>query len=89
MSINKRVLFAKRPLGEPDDDCFRIDEVATPDLGSNEILIKTCWLSLDPYMRGRMNDMKSYTEPMQIGDVMTGESTGIVEESNSDKWQVG
>ena len=89
MSINKRVLFAKRPLGEPDDDCFKIDEVATPDLGPNEILIKTCWLSLDPYMRGRMNDMKSYTEPMQIGDVMTGESTGIVEESNSDKWQVG
>ncbi len=89
MSINKRVLFAKRPLGEPNDDCFRMDEVATPDLGSNEILIKTCWLSLDPYMRGRMNDMKSYTEPMQIGDVMTGESTGIVKESNSDKWQVG
>ena len=89
MSINKRVLFAKRPLGEPNDDCFRMDEVATPDLGSNEILIKTCWLSLDPYMRGRMNDMKSYTEPMQIGDVMTGESTGIVEQSNSDKWQVG
>jgi len=89
MSTNKRVLFSKRPLGEPDDDCFRMDEVATPDLGPNEILIKTCWLSLDPYMRGRMNDMKSYTEPMQIGDVMTGESTGIVEESNSDKWQVG
>ena len=89
MSTNKRVLFSKRPLGEPDDDCFRIDEVATPDLGPNEILIKTCWLSLDPYMRGRMNDMKSYTEPMQLGDVMTGESTGIVEESNSDKWQVG
>ncbi|MEC9301009.1 MAG: NADP-dependent oxidoreductase [Pseudomonadota bacterium] len=89
MSTNKRVLFAKRPLGEPDDDCFRIDEVEIPALGPNEILIKTCWLSLDPYMRGRMNDMKSYTEPMQIGDVMTGESTGIVEQSNSDKWQVG
>ena len=89
MSTNKRVLFAKRPLGEPDDDCFKIDEVEIPALGPNEILIKTCWLSLDPYMRGRMNDMKSYTEPMQIGDVMTGESTGIVEQSNSDKWQVG
>ncbi|MED6332634.1 MAG: NADP-dependent oxidoreductase [Pseudomonadota bacterium] len=89
MLTNKRVLFAKRPLGEPDDDCFKIDEVEIPALGPNEILIKTCWLSLDPYMRGRMNDMKSYTEPMQIGDVMTGESTGIVEQSNSDKWQVG
>ena len=40
MSTNKRVLFAKRPLGEPDDDCFSLDEVATPDLGPNEILIK-------------------------------------------------
>ena len=89
MSTNKRVLFAKRPFGEPDDDCFKMDEVEIPVLGPNEILIKTCWLSLDPYMRGRMNDMKSYTEPMQIGDVMTGESTGIVEQSNSDKWQVG
>ena len=89
MSTNKRVLFAKRPFGEPDDDCFKMDEVEIPVLGPNEILIKTCWLALDPYMRGRMNDMKSYTEPMQIGDVMTGESTGIVEQSNSDKWQVG
>ncbi len=89
MTTNRRVLFAKRPLGEPDDDCFKIDEVEIPALGPNEILIKTCWLSLDPYMRGRMNDMKSYIEPMQIGDVMTGESTGIVEQSNSDKWQVG
>ena len=89
MSTNKRVLFAKRPFGEPEDDCFKMDEVEIPVLGPNEILIKTCWLSLDPYMRGRMNDMKSYTEPMQIGDVMTGESTGIVEQSNSDKWQVG
>ncbi|MDA1369546.1 MAG: NADP-dependent oxidoreductase [Proteobacteria bacterium] len=89
MPKNKRVLLAQRPVGEPGDECFKIEEVDIPELGDNEILIKVCWLSLDPYMRGRMNDMKSYVEPLQIGDVMTGESTGIVVKSNSEKWQVG
>ena len=89
MPRNTRVLFAKRPVGEPDDDCFKIEEVEVPELGDNQILIKVCWLSLDPYMRGRMNDNKSYIEPMQVGDVMTGESTGIVVQSNSPNWQVG
>ena len=86
---NQRVIFAKRPLGEPDDDCFRFDEIDVPELKDNEILVKVCWLSLDPYMRGRMNDGKSYADPMQIGDVMTGESSGIVIKSTSDKFAVG
>ncbi len=86
---NKRVLFAKRPLGEPDDSCFRIDAVDVPSLKSGQILIKVLWLSLDPYMRGRMNDVKSYAAPMQIGDVMTGESAGVVVQSASSKFTVG
>lgn len=89
MIKNTQVIFAKRPLGEPDDDCFRIEESELPELNDNEILIKVCWLSLDPYMRGRMNDNKSYVDPMQIGDVMTGESSGVVVQSNSEKYQVG
>ncbi|MGI9249976.1 MAG: NADP-dependent oxidoreductase [Pseudohongiellaceae bacterium] len=89
MSKNKRVVFAKRPTGEPTDDCFHIEEVDVPELGDNQILIQVCWLSLDPYMRGRMNDVKSYVEPMQVGDVMTGESTGVVVASNSPSWKVG
>ena len=67
MTQNSRVVFAKRPLGEPEDDCFRIEQADIPELGENEILIKVCWLSLDPYVRGRMNDTKSYTAPMAIG----------------------
>lgn len=86
---NTRVIFAKRPEGEPTDDCFRIEEVEVPELQDNQILIKVCWLSLDPYMRGRMNDAKSYTAPMEVGDVMIGESAGIVIKSRSDDFAVG
>ena len=89
MIKNTQVILAKRPFGEPDDDCFRIVESEIPELAENQILIKVCWLSLDPYMPGRMNDVKSYTEPMAIGDVMTGESTGIVVQSNSAEFQIG
>ena len=56
---NQRMLFAKRPFGEPEDECFRLDEADIPELEDNQILVKVCWLSLDPYMRGRMNDVKS------------------------------
>ena len=80
---NSRIVFAKRPFGEPDDECFRLEEVDVPPLSDNQLLIKVGWLSLDPYMRGRMNDVKSYVEPMQLGDVMTGESAGVVVESSS------
>lgn len=86
---NTRMVFAKRPLGEPDDECFRLEEVDIPQLADNQILVKVCWLSLDPYMRGRMNDVKSYAAPLQIGEVITGESTGVVIKSTSEKFAVG
>ena len=86
---NTRVLLARRPSGEPDDSCFSFEEAEVSALEENQILIKVLWLSLDPYMRGRMNDVKSYVEPLQIGDVMTGESAGVVIQSRSDKFAVG
>ncbi len=86
---NTRVIFAKRPTGEPDDSCFRLEQAEVPELEDGQILIKVCWLSLDPYMRGRMNDAKSYAAPMEVGDVMIGESAGIVIKSRSDKFAVG
>ena len=89
MAQNTQVLLAKRPHGEPSDDCFDFVTTETPALADGQVLIKVVWLSLDPYMRGRMNDMKSYVASLAIGDVMTGESTGIVVESKSDKYQVG
>lgn len=89
MATNTRIVLARRPEGEPTDDCFRVETIELPELEDNQILIKVNWLSLDPYMRPRMNDMKSYAKPLQIGDVMTGESSGVVLESKSDKYQPG
>ncbi len=86
---NQRILMAQRPVGEPDDSCFQLEEVDVPELEDGQVLIKVLWLSLDPYMRGRMNDMKSYVEPLQIGDVMSGESAGVVVESRSPRFQKG
>jgi len=86
---NQKMCLAKRPSGEPGDDCFKLVEEEVPALESGQILIKVMWLSLDPYMRGRMNDVKSYAKPLQIGDVMTGESSGQVIASRSDRFQVG
>ena len=89
MTQNTQVLLAKRPLGEPGDDCFEFVTKPTPELEKGQILIQVVWLSLDPYMRGRMNDMKSYVASLEIGDIMTGESTGVVIESKSEKFKVG
>ena len=89
MLKNERILLAKRPFGEAGDECFSLEEIDVPGLSENQILIQVVWLSLDPYMRGRMNDVKSYADPLQIGDVMTGESTGVVVKSTSEKFVVG
>ena len=87
--INKRWVLAKRPEGMPEDECWKLEEASIKDLDENQILIKVMYLSIDPYMRGRMNDMKSYTEPVAIGEVMTGESVGQVIQSRSEKFQIG
>ncbi|MEX0617633.1 MAG: NADP-dependent oxidoreductase [Pseudohongiellaceae bacterium] len=86
---NTRVVMAKRPVGEPDDSCFRFEETDIPDPGEGEILIKVLWLSLDPYMRGRMRDVKSYAKPLEVGEIMIGESAGVVIASKSARYRVG
>ena len=86
---NTRYLLTKRPEGMPEDDCWAIDEEAITTLENNEILIKADYLSIDPYMRGRMNDGMSYAAPVQLGEVMVGESVGKVVESKSNKYKVG
>lgn len=83
MTKNIQVFLAQRPVGEPSDESFGFREVDIPELADNQVLIRACWLSLDPYMRGRMNDVKSYADPLQIGDVITGESSGVVIKSTS------
>ena len=86
---NKQYLLDKRPTGMPTDDCWKLHEEKITSLKKNEILIEAKYLSIDPYMRGRMNDSKSYAAPAKIGEPMTGETAGIVVESNSDLFSVG
>ena len=82
--INNQYLLNKRPSGMPEDDCWKMNEEIINQINKNEILIKVKYLSIDPYMRGRMNDSKSYAAPVKIGQPMTGETVGTVIESKSD-----
>ncbi|MFE0753661.1 NADP-dependent oxidoreductase [Inquilinus sp. NPDC058860] len=80
--VNRRILLAARPVGEPKDSDFRLVEEAVPAPGPGQLLIRTLWLSLDPYMRSRMSDAKSYAAPVEIGQVMVGGAVGRVVASN-------
>ena len=86
---NKRVLLASRPAGEVSEDNFRIDAAAVPAVGEGEVLVKNLWLSLDPYMRGRMSDAKSYVKGVDIGEVMVGQTVGEVVDSKSKDFKAG
>ena len=86
---NKRVLMASRPVGWVTEDNFRIETAPVPKPKDGEILVKNLWLSLDPYMRGRMNDTKSYAAKQEIGEVMVGGTVGEVVESRNPKFAVG
>jgi NADPH-dependent curcumin reductase CurA len=70
--VNRRIVLASRPKGEPVPENFRLEEGPMPVPGEGEVLLKTQWLSLDPYMRGRMSDAPSYAAPTAIGAVMPG-----------------
>jgi NADPH-dependent curcumin reductase CurA len=87
--INKQWLLDQRPKGMPGDECWKLNEEEVRPLNKGEVLIKILYLSIDPYMRGRMNDGESYADPAALGEPMTGESVGIVVESESDKFMKG
>ena len=78
---NKRVLLASRPTAEVSEDNFRIEPSSLPQPRDGEVLVKNLWLSLDPYMRGRMSDAKSYVKGVEIGEVMVGQTVGEVVQS--------
>src|SRR4029079_1643414 len=89
MPQNKQVLLDNRPQGEASPSNFKLATADTPALKDNEVLVKHLYLSLDPYMRGRMNDAKSYAQPQPLGQVMQGGTVGEVVESRSDKFKAG
>jgi len=79
-----QIRLRRRPTGSPQPDDFELARVEIGDPGPGEVRVKTLWLSLDPYMRGRMNDGPSYARPVGLGEVMTGEVVGRVEASRVD-----
>lgn len=87
--INRQWLLASRPVGFPKESDFELRETDLPEAEHGEVLIKLEYLSLDPYMRGRMNEGKSYTPGLALGDVMTGEGVGVVVESRSSAYSAG
>ena len=87
--VNRRIVLAERPQGRPGPENFRLEEVPVPEPGASELLARTIYLSLDPYMRGRMSDAPSYTPPVAIGGVMTGGTVGQVVRSNLEGFAPG
>jgi NADPH-dependent curcumin reductase CurA len=79
---NRQILLASRPRGEPTPDNFKLVETAIPEPGPNQMLLRTIYLSLDPYMRGRMNAGPSYAKPVEVGEVMEGRAVCEVAKSN-------
>ncbi|MGM0904557.1 MAG: NADP-dependent oxidoreductase [Bacillota bacterium] len=78
MKNNRQILLAKRPVGVPDSSTFTFVKTDIPIPKENEVLVRSHYLSVDPYMRGRMNNIKSYANPFQVGEPLTGDSIGEV-----------
>ena len=85
----RRIVLASRPVGEPKPSDFRLEVFPVPQPGPGQMLLKTKWLSLDPYMRGRMSDALSYAKPVGIDEVMEAGTVSEVVASNSDKFAKG
>jgi NADPH-dependent curcumin reductase len=87
--MRRSVVLRRRPHGNPRRADFEMIEDAIPEPKAGEVVSRTVWLSIDPYMRGRISDRKSYASPVQIGEVMTGESVGEVVASAADGFDRG
>lgn len=85
----QRIVLAKRPDGQPVPENFRLETAAMPTPGEGEVLLRVIYMSLDPYMRGRMDDAKSYSTPVKIDEQMGGGAVGEVIESRSSRFAPG
>ena len=89
MTTSTQIRLAARPVGEPQHSDFETTTEELPELADGQVLLRTLYLSLDPYMRGRMSDAKSYAEPVPIGGAMVGATVCEVVESRSERRAVG
>jgi NADPH-dependent curcumin reductase CurA len=87
--INRRIVLASRPAAEATLDNFRLEAVEVPALADGQVLVRNHWLSLDPYMRMRMNEGRSYAPPQALGAAMVGGTAGEVVESRHERFQPG
>ena len=87
--MNRQVTLAARPVGFPKAADFALVDTEVPTPGPGEVLVKTQYLSVDPYQRGRMSEARSYAKPVQIGEVMTAQAVGEVVESNEPRFAPG
>jgi len=88
-TVNRRFVLAQRPVGEPDGDTLRLETGELPTPGKGQMLLRNEYLSLDPYMRGRMSDAPSYAPPVALGDVMVGGTVSQVVTSDVDGFTGG
>ncbi len=88
-TTNRQLVLAERPQGEPTKDTLALTEAEIPKAGARQMLLRTEYLSLDPYMRGRMSDAPSYAAPVEIGEVMVGGTVAQVVNSNVDGYAPG
>jgi NADPH-dependent curcumin reductase CurA len=87
--MNRQITLAARPVGLPQESDFALVETPVPEPATGEVLVRSRWLSLDPYMRGRMSDARSYAKSTEIGEVMTGQVVGEVVVSEDSRYQLG
>jgi NADPH-dependent curcumin reductase CurA len=83
------VTLAARPVGEPQESDFTLDEAEVPSAGTGEVLVRTHWVSVDPYQRSRMTTARSYAKGLELGDVVTAQAVGEVVESHDSRYEPG
>jgi NADPH-dependent curcumin reductase len=89
MAVNKQFVLESRPTGNVEPGNFKLVEAAIPTPGPGQVLVRHHYLSLDPYMRGRLNDSKSYAKPQEVGAVMGGGTVGEIAASNNSRFKIG
>jgi NADPH-dependent curcumin reductase CurA len=89
MTLSREIRLKSRPVGVPTADNFELATVDLPDPGPGQVQVRNTWMTVDPYMRGRMNDVQSYTPPFQLGEAMQGGAVGVVTKSNGAPLQEG
>jgi NADPH-dependent curcumin reductase CurA len=89
MTVSREIRLKSRPVGTPTADAFDLATVTLPPPGPGEVQVRNSWMTVDPYMRGRMNDVRSYTPPFQIGQPLQGGAVGEVIASNDPAFAVG